>query len=76
MNPSLVSVDYAFEAQRRAMLLQAIADWAASTGAEHVRDRRYAMTQIAVAKARRALKRAEVAAAIRRAAANRQRRAA
>jgi hypothetical protein len=76
MNPALTSVSYAYEAQRRQRLLDAIADWAASTGAEHVRDRRYAMTQIAVAKTRRALKRAEVAAAIQRAAANRMGRAA
>jgi hypothetical protein len=68
MNPALTSVAYAREQQRTDELLQAIADWRSSTGAEHARDRRYAMCLLAAEHARRDLKRAEVKAAADRAA--------
>jgi hypothetical protein len=68
MDPSLVSVSYAREWQRRDELLAAIADWRSSTGAEHARDRRYAMCLLAAEHARRDLRRAEVKAAADRAA--------
>jgi hypothetical protein len=64
LNPSLVSVTYAREAQRRDELEAAIADWRHSRGEEHVRDRRWAMALIAAERARMALRRAEVQAAI------------
>jgi hypothetical protein len=73
VNPSLLSVAYAREAQRRDELEAAIADWRRSTGPEHARDRRYALAMLAAERARRDLRRAEVAAAIRR---NTRRRAA
>jgi hypothetical protein len=66
VNPSLLSVSYARETQRRDELEAAIADWRRSHGEEHVRDRRYALALIAADRARSALRRAEVAAAIRR----------
>ena len=72
MNPSLTSVAYAREMQRRDELLTAIADWAASTGAEHAIDRRYAMALLEVARVRRNLRRAEVHAAAQRAARKRK----
>jgi hypothetical protein len=64
LNPSLLSVTYAREAQRRDELEAAIADWRRSIGPQHVRDRRYALALIAAERARRDLRRAEVAAAI------------
>jgi hypothetical protein len=73
MNPSLLSVAYAREAQRRDELDAAIADWRHSTGPQHVRDRRWALALIATERARQDLRRAEVQAAIAR---NTQRRAA
>jgi hypothetical protein len=66
MDPSLVSVSYAREQQRTDELLAAIADWRASTGAVHIRDRRYAMCLLAAEHARRDLRRAEVKAAVNR----------
>jgi hypothetical protein len=61
-----VSVAYAREQQRREELEAAVADWRRSTGAEHARDRRWAMALIEVARVRRNLRRAEVAAAVNR----------
>lgn len=57
-------------------LLQALADWRTSTGAAHVRDRRWAMALLAVERTRRDLRRAEVRAAVQRAEAKRRREAA
>jgi hypothetical protein len=66
LNPSLLSVAYAREAQRRDELEAAIGDWRRSTGPQHATDRRWAMAMLAAERARRDLRRAEVAAAIRR----------
>jgi hypothetical protein len=66
LNPSLLSVTYAREAQRRDELEAAIADWRRSTGPQHATDRRWALALIAAERARSALRRAEVQAAIRR----------
>jgi hypothetical protein len=52
------------EMQRDQELLAAIADWRASTGPQHARDRRYALALLAAERARRDLKRAEVQAAV------------
>jgi hypothetical protein len=60
------SVAEARAIQRDAELAEAIADWRHSHGEEHVRDRRYALALIAAERARSALRRAEVQAAIRR----------
>ena len=72
MNPSLVSVAYAREQQRRDELEAAVADWRRSTGGQHARDRRWAMALIEVARVRRNLRRAEVQAAANRAAQRRK----
>ena len=61
-----VSVSYAREQQRRDELDAAITDWRRSTGPQHARDRRWAMALIEVARVRRNLRRAEVAAAVNR----------
>jgi hypothetical protein len=53
------------EAQQTAELLEAIQDWRTSYGQpQHGRDRRWAMSLLAVHRTRRDLKRAEVAAAV------------
>jgi hypothetical protein len=67
------SVAEARAAQRTEELLVAIDDWRASSGSQHVRDRRWAMALLAAERARRDLRRAEVATAITR---NTRRRAA
>ena len=46
-------VSVTFEMQQQDMLFEAIADWAASTGAERGRNRRYAMRLLAAERARR-----------------------
>jgi predicted secreted protein len=57
------------EMQRDQELLEAVADWRASCGHEsHARDRRYAMLLVAAERARRDARRAELAAAVNRAA--------
>jgi hypothetical protein len=60
------SVAEARAIQRDAELAQAIDDWRASTGPQHARDRRWAMALLAAERARRDLRRAEVAAAVNR----------
>jgi hypothetical protein len=76
MDPTLTSVSYAREWQRRDELEAAIADWRRSTGEVRARDRRYAMALLAAEHARRDLCRAEVHAAAQRAAEKRMGRAA
>jgi hypothetical protein len=71
MNPALTSIAYAREQQRRDELEAAVADWRRSTGPQHARDRRWAWSLLAVARARRDLRRAEVQAAAQRTAAKR-----
>jgi hypothetical protein len=61
------------EMQRDQELLEAVADWRASTGPQHGIDRRWAMRLLAAERARRDGRRAEVQAAV---AHNQQRRAA
>jgi hypothetical protein len=73
---SIYSAAEAREIQRKEDLFEAIADWAASTGEQHARDRRWAMALLEVARVRRNLRRAEVAAAANRAAQRRLREAA
>jgi hypothetical protein len=57
---------FTYQLQRDTTLLDAIADWCASTGAERGRDRRYAMRLLAAERARRDWRRAELLAAARR----------
>jgi hypothetical protein len=60
-------IDEAREAQRTAEMLAAIDDWRTSCGQpQHARDRRWALSLLAVHRARRDLRRAEVYAAVRR----------
>jgi hypothetical protein len=60
-------IDYAMEQQRTDELLAAIDDWRTSVGQpQHARDRRWAMSLLAVHRARRDLRRAEVHAAVNR----------
>jgi hypothetical protein len=54
-----------YQLQCDTTLLDAIADWAASTGAERGRDRRYAQRLLAAERARRDWRRAELLAAVR-----------
>ena len=56
-------VSLTFAMQQQDMLFEAIADWAASTGAERGRNRRYAMRLLAAERARRNWRRAELRAA-------------
>jgi hypothetical protein len=56
------------EMQRDQELLAAIADWAMSHAAERSRNRRWAMRLLAAERARRSARRAELAAAVNRAA--------
>jgi hypothetical protein len=60
------SVAEARAIQRDAELAEAIADWRRSTGSQHATDRRWAMAMLAAERARSALRRAEVQAAINR----------
>jgi hypothetical protein len=63
MRPYLI--DEAREAQETDELLEAIRDWRTSYGQpQHGRDRRWAMSLLAVHRARRDLRRAEVEAAV------------
>jgi hypothetical protein len=63
---SVYSATLTYQLQRDTTLLDAIADWCASTGEEHVRDRRYAMRLLTAERARRDWRRAELQAAARR----------
>ena len=54
---------FTYQLQRDTMLLDAIADWAAHTGAERGRDRRYAMRLLQAERLRRDARRAELQAA-------------
>ena len=56
-------VSLTFAMQQQDMLFEAIADWAASTGDERGRNRRYAMRLLAAERARRNWRRAELRAA-------------
>jgi hypothetical protein len=56
-------VSVTFAMQQQDMLLEAIADWSDSTGAERGRNRRYAMRLLAAERARRDWRRAELRAA-------------
>ena len=56
-------VSLTYQLQQQDMLLEAIADWSASTGAERGRNRRYAMRLLAAERARRNWRRAELRAA-------------
>ena len=56
-------VSVTFEMQQQDMLFEAIADWAASTGAERGRNRRYAMRLLAAERARRNWRREQLRAA-------------
>jgi hypothetical protein len=53
------------EMQRDQELLEAVADWRASTGPQHGIDRRWAMRLLTAERARRDARRAELAAATR-----------
>jgi hypothetical protein len=56
---------FTYQLQRDTTLLDAIADWSASSGAERGRNRRYAMRLLAAERARRDWRRAELLAAAR-----------